>query len=409
MQTTRSIRVNLIFAALVVIAGVFVGTHYHFALWVLDDRGFSLVSRRLPYWDFANLWAGGRMALEGNISLLFDPDAYRAALRSMFSPDLPNQEWSYPPSMLLFGAPLAHLPIFPAYLIWTLGTVFCLWLAIRPLQLGWLAETAILVSPAVAMNALFGQNGALTTALLLGGLMAAPARPILAGVLFGLLTLKPHLGILAPFCLIASGNWKAILSAAATTVALTLLTAFAFGFEVWPLFWSETRKLMTEIMEAPYPQGYHSNAMTVFFLARALGADLTAAYATQALASLAAVAAAVWLWLPENGIAHRERVVATSVLAIVATPYGYTYDAIAAQVAVALLATALPNPPRLLLGLAWLYPLVAHLANLFGPAGIGVLLPIALAGWMILGMKARTNRENASSSTLEPVKPVRAS
>ncbi|MBN9273748.1 MAG: DUF2029 domain-containing protein, partial [Mesorhizobium sp.] len=89
----------------------------------------------------------------------------------MFSPLLPDQEWSYPPSVLLFGAPLAALPILPAYLIWTFGTVFCLWLAVRPLKIGPVAELAIVLSPAVMINAIFGQNGALTAALLLGGLL----------------------------------------------------------------------------------------------------------------------------------------------------------------------------------------------------------------------------------------------
>ena len=80
------------------------------------------------------------------------------------------------------------------------------------------------------INAFFGQNGAFTAALLVGGLLAAPKRPILAGVLFGLLTVKPQLGILIPFCLLASRNWRAFASAAVTTVTLVLLTGLAFGF-----------------------------------------------------------------------------------------------------------------------------------------------------------------------------------
>jgi hypothetical protein len=172
------------------------------------------------------------MALDGHVAFLFDADTYRAALRRMFSPDLPNQEWSYPPNMLIFGAPLALLPIFSAYLVWTFGTIFCLWLAVRPLKLGKVAEAAIVLCPAVFINAVFGQNGALTTALLIGGLAAAPKRPVLAGLLFGLLTVKPHLGILVPFCLMASGNWRAILAAALSSAALFCLTSILLGSEV---------------------------------------------------------------------------------------------------------------------------------------------------------------------------------
>jgi len=386
-QTARN-RSDLRFAALVLCTGILVGLRYHLALWTFDEHGFSELSDRLPYWDFTNLWAGGRMALDGHVAWLFDVDTYRAALRRMFSPDLPNQEWSYPPSILIFGAPLALLPIFSAYLIWTFGTVFCLWLAVRQLKLDPLAEAAILVCPAVFINAIFGQNGALTTALLVGGLAVAPKRPILAGLLFGLLTVKPHLGILVPFCLLASGNWRAIAAAVLSSAALFFLTGVVLGFDVWRLFWTETRPLMTTILEAPYPQPYQSNAATMFFLARACGAELTTAYAMQAAAMIAAICAAIWAWLPWRRVEHRERVVLGAVLATLATPYGYSYDTIGLAVAVAYLFSTRSTMPRIFLALIWLYPAVAHLINNAG-FGIGVLVPLSLSAWMLVTIRRR--------------------
>ncbi|TPM22885.1 DUF2029 domain-containing protein [Mesorhizobium sp. B2-2-2] len=384
-ETAHS-RSDLRFAALVVCTGILIGLRYHLALWTFDAHGFSELSDRLPYWDFTNLWAGSRMALDGHVAFLFDVDSYRAALRRMFSPDLPNQEWSYPPSILVFGAPLALLPIFPAYFVWTFGTIVCLWLAVRPLKLGAAAELAILVCPAVFINAIFGQNGALTTALLIGGLVATPKRPILAGFLFGLLTVKPHLGILVPFCLLASGNWRAIAAAAVSSAALFVVTGAWLGFDIWRLFWTETRPLMAAILEAPYPQPYQSNAATMFFLARACGSGLAAAYAMQAVATIAAVAAAIWIWLPWRRIEHRERVVLTPVLATLATPYGYSYDTIGLAVAVAYLFSTRSTMPRIFLALVWLYPAVAHLINNAG-LGIGVLVPLCLSAWMLADIR----------------------
>ncbi|RWB78395.1 MAG: DUF2029 domain-containing protein [Mesorhizobium sp.] len=351
-------------------------------LWNLNSKGFSELSHRLPYWDFTNLWAGSRLAIDGHVALLFDVDAYRAALRGMFSPDLPNQEWSYPPNILLLGVPLATLPILPAYLVWTFGTVLCLWLAIRPLKLGALVELAVVLSPAVIWNSIFGQNGALTTALLIGGLAVAPRRPLLAGVLFGLLTIKPHLGILVPFCLLASGNWRAISAAIVTTVAVVLATGLFFGFDVWWLFLTETRPLMTAIMEAPYPQPYQYNAITVFFTARAIGFGLTAAYGAQAVATIISIALAVWLWRPGRQVSHQERVALTAVLAILATPYGYTYDTIGLAVAVAMLAAMTSRPPRLILAICWLWPFVTHYFTWRGYC-VAVLVPLFLAAWML--------------------------
>ena len=369
------------FAAIAALAGVIIGLTYHLNLWTVDARGFSVQFERLPYWDFTNLWAGSKMALEGHVGFLFDVETYRATLRAIFSPDLPNQEWSYPPSMALIGAPLAMLPILLAYLIWTFGTVVLLHLAIRPLGLPLFVHLAALASPAVFMNAIFGQNGALTAALLIGGLLLAPKRPILAGVLFGLLTIKPHLGILVPFCLIASRNWRAFISAGATTIALGLATGLAFGFEVWPLFVTETGPLMTAIMEAPYPQPYHANALTVFIMARAAGAEVALSYVAQGVATLAAAAFVVWLWLPSTPVDPRRRALLTATLAIVATPYGYTYDTIPMCIAVAYMFMATDKPKLGVLTLAWMFPYMAHLLNFCG-IGIGVLAPLGVALWM---------------------------
>lgn len=387
------------FAALVLCAGILIGLRYHVGLWTSDERGLSVVSHGMPYWDFTNLWAGGRMALDGHVAFLFDMDSYRASLRQLFSPDLPNQEWSYPPSILIFGAPLALLPIFSAYFVWTFGTLFCLWLAVRPLKLGTLVEVAILVCPAVLINAAFGQNGALTTALLVGGLAAAPKRPILAGLLFGLLTVKPHLGVLVPFCLFASGSWRAIGAAVLSSAALFLFTGASLGFDVWRLFWTETRPLMTAILEAPYPQPYQSNAATMFFLARASGLGLAAAYALQAIATLAAIAAAIWAWLPWRQVEHRERVVLTAVLATLATPYGYSYDTIGLAVAVAYIFATRNTMPRIFLALIWLYPGIAHLINNAG-LGIGVMVPLSLSAWMLANIVAREHRAPVAATDM---------
>lgn len=369
------------FAAFVVLSSLAVGLLYHANLWTFDANGFSILSDRLPYWDFTNLWAGSKMALQGHVRDLFDVEAYRANLRAMFSPLLPDQEWSYPPNIILIGAPLAMLPIFAAYVAWTAGTIALLHLALRPMSFPPLVHCAAVLSPAVFMNAIFGQNGALTAALLIGGLLLAPARPILAGVLFGLLTIKPHLGILIPFCLLASWNWRAIVSAGVTAITLALATGIVLGFEVWWLFIEQTGPLMTYIMQAPYPQPYHANAMTVFILARAAGAGVTISYAAQGIATLATIAIVVWLWRPANAIDHRRRVAITATLAIVATPYGYTYDTIPMCVALAYLYASSARPSLALIGLAWMFPYAVHLLNFKG-IGIGVLVPIAVAAWL---------------------------
>jgi hypothetical protein len=359
------------------LVGALIGLNYLRLGWTLDQNGLSVMTARLPYWDFTNLWGGGRMALEGHVDYLFSPDIYRVTLRSILSPLLLDQEWSYPPSMLLVGAPLALLPILPAYLIWNVATLGFLYIASGWLGLKRWQRVAILLSPPVLLSIMFGQNGALTASLLMGGLFFAPSRPLVAGILFGFLTLKPHLGILVPFCLLAAGNYRAIASAAVTSLAIFLETGSLFGWDVWPLFFNVTNPLMRTIMEASYPQHYHMNAMTFFAMARSLGFGLTVSYVVQILVTLVAIGLTASLWRRKDIGDHRIKVAVTGLLALAATPYGYTYDAVPLALAVVILTRyQLASIPLLAIG--WLYPGLNHLIakDYFS---IGVLVPAALA------------------------------
>ncbi|WFU08934.1 glycosyltransferase family 87 protein [Rhizobium sp. CB3090] len=237
--------------------------------------------------------------------------------------------------------------------------------------------------PAALVNMILGQNGALTTALLLFGLSLAPGRPIIAGIFFGVLTIKPQLGVLVPFCLLASGNYRAIFSACTTTLVLIGATGLLFGFDVWSLFLTETRPLMTEILEAPFPQGYQVNATAFFMLARSLGFGLTGSYVFQAVFSILAIVAVLWLW--QHGkvvVDHAARVCLTAVLTLVAMPYGYSYDTIPMSVAVVYLFFT-QRSALLLLVAVWLYPLFNQQIVRQTAMSLGVLVPTVLAAWML--------------------------
>lgn len=371
---------------LAIIVTVFVygwGLFYFATLWTLAPDGLSATTGSTPYWDFSNLWSAGRLILDGHIDWLFEPDHYRAWLRLTFSEALPNQEWSYPPNLFFLAVPLGALPIMPAYLLWTFGTILCLHFAIRPLALPPFAHWLAITGPAVWMNAAFGQNGALTAALLLGGLLNLERRPILAGVLIGFMAIKPHLALLVPFCVLASRNWKAFLSAALTVVGLNLATGLVFGFDVWRNFFGVTAPLMSAILEAPFPQSYHGNAATAFIMGRWLGFDLAGAYALQAAFALAAIIACVVMWRPASTMPVAKRAVLTAVLAIVSTPYGYSYDMVPLGVAVAWLAMHDKGMNRLGLVPIWIAPLFIHALIIKGGVAIGVLFPATLAIWAL--------------------------
>ncbi|MFJ6324619.1 MULTISPECIES: glycosyltransferase family 87 protein [unclassified Rhizobium] len=400
-------RAEQFFAALIVALGLVCGLYLLKCLWTLTPDGLSRLSDRLPYWDFTNLWGGTVMAVKGNVAYLFDVEAYRRELRLILSPLLPNQEWSYPPSMLLIGIPLTGLPVFVAYIAWTSGTLLLLFWATKLLELAWWLRVLIVASPAAIMDVVFGQNGALTTALLLSGLLLAPSRPIIAGVLFGLLTIKPQLGLLVPFCLLASGNYRSILSAGATAVFLVVMTGLLFGFEVWWLFLTETRPLMTAILEAPFPQSYQMNAVTIFMLARSFGFGPAASYAFQLIASVAAIVSTVWLWRGKTSVDHGSRVCLTATLALVAMPYGYIYDTIPLSVAILYFFVNSRGLLPLLCS-AWLHPLFnQQVAASVVP--LGALFPAGLAICMLIRiLRDSALQETGAVAAIEEA-PIKAS
>ncbi|MBB4066892.1 glycosyltransferase 87 family protein [Gellertiella hungarica] len=377
----KSLRgIHGISGACVFLFGLILAATYFRSLWTLDADGISMLNQKLPYWDFSNLWAGGHLAGEGRVHTLFDVEAYRAALRQLFTPVLQDQEWSYPPSLLLLGVPLGWLPVLPAYVLWTAGTLLLLYLALRPFRFPLPVTLAVILSPAAMINVLLGQNGALTAALLLGGLWALGKKPWIAGLFFGILTIKPHLGFLIPVVLLAGGHWRAIAAAVLTTLVLVAVTGLLFGWQVWFDFRTVTLPLMAGIMEAPYPQPYHANAMTVFIMARWLDASVGVAQAIQIIAGLVAAGAAFWLWRPAMQIDPARRIVLTAMLVIFATPYGYSYDAVALAPAVAWGFLHERRIPLIVHAIVWLFPLFVHVINLQG-IGASVMVPLAYTAW----------------------------
>jgi hypothetical protein len=367
-------------ALILCVFGVLLGLQSYLRVWQIDDNGLSIISKTTPYWDFNNLWVGAKLALSDHVGWIFEPDIYHDKMQELLGVKGAEQEWSYPPSMLLFGAPFSGLPIFPAYLLWTFGSIVILYFAARTLKLPHLHTIAITLSPAIFYNALYGQNGAVIAALLIAGLTLLPRRPVLAGILIGLLTVKPQFGLLIPFILIANQNWRAFGAAAVTSVLLFIATGFAFGFHTWSLFFTETQPMMRSIMEAPYQQPYQINASTIFMSVRATGSSLLLAYGVQILVSIACAGIAIFLWRKDNQIDHRLRVAVTLVLIFLSTPYAYTYDMVFICAAITVFYAIIPKLKfAALFGLVWLFPLFNHVLFLnFGFSFGGLIMSLLL-------------------------------
>lgn len=259
-----------------------------FPSFVLDPGGFP-VGR-----DFLNTWMGGRSAFSGGPADWFDYDVYMAALAKVTGiPGLAPMYWSYPPHLLFLIWPFGLLGFLPSYIVWCVaGLALYVWAAIScgVERRYWLF---LAVAPAVTVNVFLGQNGFLTAVLLIGGLANLDRRPILAGILFGILTIKPQLGLLLPILLVLRGHWRVIGSAVVTTALLVAATAAWFGPEIWMDYWRKVMPHQHELLEVAGAMRWPIVA-SALINARLAGASADLAWVVQGAASAFAVGAVVW-------------------------------------------------------------------------------------------------------------------
>ena len=259
-----------------------------FSTFILDPGGFP-VGR-----DFLNTWMGGRSVFSGGPADWFDADVYMAALRKVTSiSDLAPMYWSYPPHLLFFIWPFGLPGFLPSYIVWcVVGLALYVWAAVASGvdRKYWLF---LAVAPAVTVNVFLGQNGFLTAALLIGGLANLDRRPIIAGILLGLLTIKPQFGLLLPVLLVLGGHWRVIGSAVATTLLLVAATAIWFGPDIWIQYWQKVGPQQRELLNIAGIMGWPIVA-SAFVNARLIGLSDNSAWVVQAVVSACAFGAVVW-------------------------------------------------------------------------------------------------------------------
>lgn len=222
--------------------------HIATLVWALIDPGTpaSVADK-----DFANYWMAGQLIREGRVMDLFGPHpAYFAHLTDAFGADFPWHNWSYPPHYLLLVWPLGFFTYEVAMVVFLAATggLFLIVLRILAREAGPMVWVA--AGPFVAHNFWVAQNGYVSASLGLGALALRERRPVLAGILLGLLTVKPQLGLLFPFLLVAERRWSMIASAALTTVALVAASVAVFGVEAWEGYFDEVVPYQAYVMRA---------------------------------------------------------------------------------------------------------------------------------------------------------------
>ncbi len=347
------------------------------SLWRGDHDGLNHAVGR----DFINLWTASQLVEADRALDIFDQEKFIAAQRRFMGPDFPFHFWSYPPHTLMLTQQLSDLPYRGAFVVWSLGGLF---LMLYAAYMFWPAKPfpwLLLLAPSSFVNVFLGQNGFATAALAMAGFAVLPRRPIVAGIMFGLLTFKPHLGIMIPIALVALRQWPAIAAATLTAVLFIGASVLMYGADVWWQFLHSTLPYQMRFMATG--EGPFQWMMPGWFMAgRIIGLPL---WLSQTIQAAVAIAAAVLVYRVFRGTgAWRLRVSLLLVATLVASPQGFNYDMGLVSVALICLArAAIENGCRrgelAIITACWILPLAMMPLNAAGAP----VAPLLLAGLLV--------------------------
>lgn len=351
------------------------------AVWIARTLPGLVDPRGKPVgWDFITFWSAARLALDGHPEAAFDPVAIGAA-QHLAVPGMGGALflWHYPPSYLLLVLPLGLLA-YPAALLAFSGAGIVLWGGlVRALfrdRRAWLIAAA---TPAGLINLIDGQNGFLTAGIAGFALVQLDRRPRLAGMLIGLLAVKPHLAALFPLALIASRRWLVLGWAAAAGIVFSAAGVAAFGLPTTLAFLHDLPQLRDIVDRGALPW---SQMPSPYVLLLSLGAAPLIAAVAQAAAALAA-ACCVWRAWRDDTTAFAVRAAVLCAGTLLVSPYLFTYDLTWAALALAFLALAglrdgFRPGERDLMFAAWLAPLAFVPAYWLTGVQAGCAVPMAL-------------------------------
>jgi hypothetical protein len=235
-------------------------------------------------------------------------------------------QFFYPPTYLFFTYPLGLMPYAVAFATWTVVTLL---LYLKAIYLIVPRPIAILVALSpfpVFFNFWLGQNGFLLAGLMGLSLALMERRPQLSGILLGLLTFKPQIGILFPLALLVSRKWRLVISAMATSVVLIVASLVVFGYQGWPSF-------IHALVDRGPSLGIRLESVYGFLWLAGVSPPI--AWAIQLAVSGAVAAVVCWVWA--RPLPHSLKAAALCSAAAMATPYVHGHDLCILAIAVAFL------------------------------------------------------------------------
>jgi hypothetical protein len=199
-----------------------------------------------------------------------------------------------------------------------------------------------------------------------------------AGVLLGLVSIKPHYFVLLPVALAAARAWRALGICVATALFLVLVSVLRFGLEPWA-YWLTNSTGPTQILA----RGFGAIGLSVgsvFASVRTMGGSPQLAWTLQGVAMLVAAATVALVFRRPTRASQRLLVIAAATLLF--APYWLPYDLFLASTAIAL-AIADRNRPAAsrgemaVWGTMWMLPALMVWARV--SLDIPITIPIIVA------------------------------
>jgi arabinofuranan 3-O-arabinosyltransferase len=272
------------------------------------------------------------------------------------------------------GAPFGLLPYLPALLLWSIAGLFAFGAAVRLWTKDWRIILLAAASPAALFGIMSGQFACFAAAIILAVLRWRESRPLLAGGLLGLLTVKPQLGLLFPVLLFATANKRAVGAAVVSTLVLAGLAALLWGADIWRIY--VVAGIANQSLVLSDPDHLAGPFMpTLFMNLRVAGVSVPMASAMQGGLAILAVALLWWRFRTCPAVDLRANALFLA-CGLCATPYMLAYDTLALATMAVLLLDA--GQRRLWPMLIFFLPLLQIVAGGLGVPGPG-LIPMLFA------------------------------
>jgi hypothetical protein len=361
---------NACFVLLVINVSYFPAAYFsHW--WIYEPNGLGIPT------DFVNVWAAGRLVLDGHPALAYDWDVQKQVELALLGQDFPGYfAWHYPPPFLFVASLLAQFPYPVAFISWV-SVSFVPYVAMMRAIVGRSFGLMLGIAfPMVFNNTLVGQNGFLTASLIGGTLYLMPARPILAGICLGLLSYKPQYGLLFPLALIAASQWTVFFTAGVVAAAMAFASWLAFGTESWQAFFH----WMPMFSQAFLTEGKATwwKLQSLFSLVRYFGGTEQLAWIFQWILTGMVATGLVLMW--RSRVSYCLKAAALAAGTLLTTPYLFMYDMMVLAVPVAFLVRlGLENGfrPYELPALGCALALIVSFVFFGVPVGLGATLIVA--------------------------------